>query len=288
MRRLDLRAPKRVSPARGARARRRGQRSAAWRLGRHLAPLGLALAFLAALGWLWQSGSVERRVKATITAAYRFSADLGFAVNDVLVEGRVRSDRAALLAALGVERGAPILALDPDTARARLEVLPWVARASVERRLPRMVYLKLVERQPLALWQLDGKVSVIDQNGEVIPGVPASSFTDLPLLVGEGAAEHAAPLLALLDSEPDFKPLIRAAIRVSGRRWNLRLVGDVDVRLPETDPAAAWVHFARLEREHGLLGRDVIAIDLRLPDRLVVRVAPGVEIGDRPEAGHNT
>ncbi len=288
MRRLELKAPKRVTSARGARARRRSQPRVDWRRGRRRVLLGLGLAALATFGWLWHSGWVERQVEASAAAAYRFSAGLGFTVDDVLVEGRFRSDRAALLAALGVKRGSPILALDPETAKTRLEALPWVGRASVERRLPHTLYLRLVERQPLALWQLDGKVSVIDQDGQVISGVPASSFADLPLLVGEGAAEHAAPLLALLEREPDLKPLVRAAIRVSGRRWNLQLVGGVDVRLPETDPAAAWVHFARLEREHGLLGRDVIAIDLRLPDRLVVRMAPGADFGDKPEAGRNT
>ena len=288
MRRLELKAPKRVTPARGARARRRSPPRVDWRRGRRLAPLGLGLAALATLGWLWHSGWLARQSDAAVAVAYQATADLGFAVDDVLVEGRLRSDRAAILASLGVERGSPILAFDPARAKARLEALPWIGRASVKRRLPRIVYLKLTERRPLALWQLDGKVSVIDQDGRVIPGVTASSFKDLPLVVGEGAAAHAADLLRLLDREPALKPLVHAAVRVGGRRWNLQLEGGVDVRLPETDTAAAWRHFARLEREHGLLGRDVIAIDLRLPDRLVVRMAPGAVLGEEPEAGRNT
>jgi cell division protein FtsQ len=222
-----------------------------------------------------------------VTAAYDASAGFGFAVDDVLVEGRVRSDSGAILKALGVERGTPILSIDPAAAQARLEALPWVSRAAVERRLPRIVYLRLTERRPMALWQLDGEISVIDQNGAVIPGVQSSRFAELPLVVGEGAAAHAAALLAMLDREPEFKPLVMAAVRVGSRRWNLRLRGGIDVRLPETEAAAAWAQFAKLEREHGLLARDVIAIDLRLPDRLVVRMAPDAKLGDEADTKRN-
>lgn len=256
---------------------------------RPLSLLGSSAVLLAGSAWLWHSGWVERQVEAGFAAAYQMTADAGFSVEDVLVEGRRRSDPAAILAALDVERGTPILALDPAEAQARLEALPWISRAAIERRLPRVVYLRLVEREPLALWQLDGKVSVIDQNGERIPGVRPSNFAGLPLVVGAGANEHAAALLAMLEREPELEGLVAASVRVAGRRWNLQLKGGVDVRLPESDASAAWSHFARIEREQRLLQRDVIAIDLRLPDRLVVRTAPGAALrDDETKPGRNT
>ncbi len=256
---------------------------------RLLSVFGLGGVLLAGTAWLWHSGWVARQAKAGLAVAYGMTADAGFSVEDVLVEGRRRTDPAAILAALDVERGTPILALDPAAARARLEALPWVSRAAIERRLPRMVYLRLVEREPLALWQLDGEVSVIDQNGERIPGIRSSNFAELPLVVGAGANEHAAALLAMLEREPDLNGLVAASVRVAGRRWNLRLNGGVDVRLPENDAGAAWSHFARIEREHRLLQRDVVAIDLRLPDRLVVRTAPGATVReDETKPGRNT
>ena len=239
--------------------------------------------------WLWQSGWLGRQADRIADAAFQLTADAGFAVDDVLVEGRRRTEPAAILAALRVQRGTPILAIDPGAARARLEALPWVRQATVERRLPKLVYIRLTERNPLALWQLDGKLSVIDRRGQVIPGVTAKQFARLPLVVGQGAPHHAAALVAMLDREPDLRPLVTAAVRVSGRRWNLHLRGGIDVRLPETDPAEAWVQLARLDREHGLLGRDVVAIDLRLPGRLVVRTAPDARIRNAvSKAGRNT
>jgi cell division protein FtsQ len=278
MRRLDLRAPRRPSKTRSGRTRGQGQgqgrgRRSPPRFGgpraRRNGTVALSLALLATLGWLWHSGWFGRQLEAAVTAAYDASAGFGFAVDDVLVEGRVRSDSGAILKALEVERGTPILSIDPAAAQARLEALPWVSRAAVERRLPRIVYLRLTERRPMALFQ-------------------SSRFAELPLVVGEGAAAHAAALLAMLDREPEFKPLVMAAVRVGSRRWNLRLRGGIDVRLPETEAAAAWAQFAKLEREHGLLARDVIAIDLRLPDRLVVRMAPDAKLGDEADAGRNT
>ena len=143
----------------------------------------------------------------------------------------------------------------------------------MQRRLPGIVYVQLVERRPMALWQLRGEFQVIDQDGETIPGAEAKRFANLPLVVGAGAPEHTRGLLALLDTQPALRDRVEAAVRVSDRRWNLRLKGGVDVRLPEEAAEAAWGQLARIDREHGLLARDVVMIDLRLPDRLIVRTA---------------
>lgn len=258
----------------GRRAARRKSRLAALRSPRALlTAAGLVLA--ATLAGLWTSGWIERQVMAAIDAGYRATARGGLAVADVLVEGRTRSDGAAILAALGVERGSPILALDLAAARARIEALPWVRSAALERRLPDTLFLRLEERRPFALWQLNGNLAVIDQDGAVIAGAPVQEYASLPLVVGPGANSHAKELVLLVESEPELKPLVTAAVRVGERRWNVRLKGGIDVRLPEAEASDAWSSLARLEREHGLLQHDVIAIDLRLPDRPVVRTAPG-------------
>lgn len=242
-----------------------------------------------ATAWLWQSGWFGRQLERVVAAAHQLTADAGFAVDDVLVEGRGRTSKSEILAALQVRRGTPILAVDPQVARSRLRALPWIGQAMVERRLPRLLYIRLTEREPFVLWQLDGKLTVVDRSGDVIPGVPAKQFAHLPLVVGQGAAEHAASLLDMLDREPELRTLVNAAVRVSGRRWNLHLKGGIEVRLPEADAAEAWSQFARIEREHSLLGRDVVAIDLRLPGRLVVRTAPDAQIENKlSKAGHNT
>src|SRR5581483_533549 len=153
----------------------------------------------------------------------------------------------------------------------RLESIPWVESSVVERRLPDTIFVRLVERQPLALWQHNGHFSVIAAKGEMIQD-EVGEFANLPIVVGDDAPPHAEALLLLLATEPDLQKRVTAAVRVGGRRWNLKLDNGIDVRLPEEDAASAWSRLAALERENQLLSRDVVAIDLRLPDRLIVRV----------------
>ena len=255
-----------------------------WRLLRWPSVGFATLCLLWGLVWIWQSGWVGRQMASLIDTAYESTADAGLAVDDVLVEGRNRTDPGAILTAVRVERGSPILAFDPHTAKAELEALPWVRTAMVERRLPDLVYVRLTEREPLAIWQLNGKLSVIDRTGRVIDGAQAERFATLPLVVGRDAPDHAAALLSVLDSEPELRTKVIAAVRVASRRWNVRLTGGIDVHLPESEPAAAWSHLARIERQRGVLGRDVVTIDLRLPDRLIVRTTPGAEINPVDDA----
>jgi len=201
---------------------------------------------------------------------------LGLTVSDISVEGRETTDRETILAALDAGPGTPILAVSPTRAKDQLEALPWVRTAVIERRLPGTIYVRLVERKPLALWQHGGKIELIDREGDVIPVVQLGQFASLPMVVGEGAPRHAAELLHLLASEPELAARVTAAIRVGDRRWNLRIDNAIDVLLPADEAANAWSQLARLERSSAILKRDLQSIDIRLPDRLVLRVSPEV------------
>lgn len=256
----------------GARKPKRGMRIAdtRWLWQRGGIVLAAVLVF-GGTGWLWSNGWIQRSLERTELALLAATADAGLELKDVLVEGRKRTERSVVLETLGVVRGQPILAFDPHAAKARLERLPWIRGATVERRLPDVIHVRLVERQPLARWQNQGRIAVIDRRGEVIPGADPKSFARLLVVVGEGAADRTPDLLAMLNGEPELRSRVSAAVWVRGRRWNLRLDDSIDVRLPEQDPGAAWAELARAQREHGVLRRDVAVVDLRLPDRLVVR-----------------
>jgi cell division protein FtsQ len=210
------------------------------------------------------------------------SAALGLRVADIRVEGRGTTDRATILAALGAGPGTPILAVDPVRAEKRLEALPWVSAAVIERHLPDTLYVRLVERTPLALWQHDGKLQLIDEAGAVIAVTRLDPFAKLMLVVGADAASHAAQLRAILAKEPDLDARVTAAVRVGGRRWNLRIDDRINVLLPAEDPGGAVAALARLERSSAILDREVEAVDMRLPDRLVVRVSPPTAKGAAP------
>ena len=238
----------------------------------------LILATVAGAVW-WGSQTLPRVYHNAVEDLLSFTAERGLRVDDVLVEGRTRSSRGAILSQLDVERGTPILEFSPTAARARLEKLPWVKSATVERRLPNIIYVQLHERRPLALWQTNAQMTVIDQSGDVMTGINAADFSTLPVVVGPDAPMRAHEILALIESEPLFKDKITAAVLVSGRRWNLRLENGVDIKLPEENPQAAWSAFNAVAPD--LMSSDVIAVDLRIPDRLIIRTADDISPGKK-------
>lgn len=276
-----------------AESAQRGNRRRAWprwarpafRLGLLAVPvLGLGLA-----GWqAWRDGvfaEVGDAVGETLVSA---AAGAGYALSDVLVEGRTETDRAAILGALGVRRGDPIFAINLDHARARLENLPWVDTAAVERRLPDLLYIRLTEREPMAVWQHERRFIVIDRDGRPLADAAEMArrgsrrLESLPHIVGANAPLHIPKLLVALGKVPELKTRVTAAVWVSDRRWDLRLDNGVTVRLPEDGMPLALRQLADSDANARVLDRDIVAIDLRQPDRMVLQtsstaVLPGRE-----------
>jgi cell division protein FtsQ len=203
---------------------------------------------------------------------------LGLRVDTIRIDGRQKTPEPLLRAALGVREGDSILGFSVADARARIETIAWVQAATVERRLPGEIVVQLVERRPFAVWQLDGKFTLVDRDGAMVADSDVATFADqLPLIVGPGAPKAAAALLDMLAGQPDIQTRVVAAVRVGDRRWNLRMNNGADVLLPEGAEVQALARLAQLQATHALLDRPLQAVDLRLPDRLVIRPA-----GDKP------
>lgn len=215
--------------------------------------------------------AVAEKAKSRLVA---WSGSLGIAVGEVLVEGRRETPAADVLAALQVRYGTPLFAFSPEDARARLLGIGWVQDARVERRLPGTIFVDLDERRPAAIWQNRGDFALVDTSGAVIGRDDVGRYPGLKLIVGEDAPAHFAALFETLNAEPDLASRMTAAVRVGGRRWNLKMSGGVTVLMPETGVAEAWAMLAKLEREGALLDRDIARIDLRSPDRMIVRLSP--------------
>lgn len=225
--------------------------------------------------WLWLAGGfsliADRSEKALLAA----SVQAGFSVSDVLVEGRVNADADVIKALLAVKKGDPIFAVDVGAAQAKMERIPWVKSAQVERRLPGTLYIGLTEREPLALWQHEKKLRLIDAAGSVIAESGLEKFSALPIVTGEKAPARAPEFLALLRAEPELFGRTEGASLIGGRRWDLKLKNGLEVSLPETDTALALRRVAKAQEEDKLLDKDITALDAREPDRLIVRTRPG-------------
>lgn len=198
---------------------------------------------------------------------------VGLPVREIRIEGRANTPEPLLRAALGIAKGDPILSFSVEGARQRIESLSSVAHVAVERRLPGTVYVRLVERRPFAIWQDQGHFVLIDRNGQVVDNEDVADFTELPLVVGAGAPAHAAALFDALAEVPEIRSRVAAAIRVAERRWNLQLRNGATVMLPQGEERPALHRLMQLQSSDLLLDRPLAVIDMRLPDRLVVRVA---------------
>lgn len=197
----------------------------------------------------------------------------GFRITTVSINGRKQLSQDEVLAIGGVTGRSSLLFLDATAVRDRLRANPWIADATVLKLYPGHLEIDIVERTAFALWQKDGKLAVIADDGAVLEPYLSRRFLTLPLVVGKGADTHARDFLALLARYPQVHSVTKAAVFVGQRRWNLRLKDGLDVRLPEHDVGNALAELSKLDKEDQLFSRDIVAIDMRLPDRLVVQLS---------------
>lgn len=199
---------------------------------------------------------------------------LGFSMNDIDVSGNRETTEIDVLQALWSTGAQSLPALDPDKAREALETMPWIETASVAKIYPDRVAIKLTERTPYALWQNGQELFIVDKQGRDIVPFPANRSSTLPLVVGAGAATHAAEFLDDMKALPALASRVRAYLRVGDRRWDLRLDNGVTIRLPEDKPIEAAAAVMKLDEKEKLLDRDILAVDMRLDDRMVIKLTP--------------
>jgi cell division protein FtsQ len=229
--------------------------------------LGAAFVFAVIRG-----GHGAEFAEAVLDARNALGNAAGFRIEAVAITGQTHVTEEELLVATGVTGNASLLFLDADAARARLKAIPWIADAQVRKLYPDRLEIAVTERQVFGLWQNEGTVSLIAGDGTVVGGLDRR-FAHLPLVVGKGANMRARALMEALEPFPSVREEMRAAVLVAERRWNLRMKNGVDIRLPEGDIAPALTRFVEMERNKKLLSRDIVAIDLRLPDRVTVRLS---------------
>jgi cell division protein FtsQ len=225
--------------------------------------------------YLWASGWVSQTSSRIERGFYTASADSGFRVESLVIEGRSNLDRNQLKALIDITPGDPIFATDLPDIEQKLEQVSWVKDALVERRLPDTLYINIKERDPLALWQKQGKLSVVDSEGVVLTDKNLDRFRDLPIIVGDEAPQRAPELVAMIQAEPALKARLESAKWIGGRRWDLFLKNGVAIRLPEDDQGQAIARLAKAQKNGGLMDRQIEAIDLRDPVRIVVQTKPG-------------
>jgi cell division protein FtsQ len=234
-----------------------------------------AVAFLAAAGAAgWQLGGHHDAMRQAHGGFRDIAARVfGFPVRVVDISGVKELTKEEVLAASGLSPANSLLFADLADVRARIKALPLVAEATVRKLYPDRVNIAIVEREPFALWQQDGAVKVVSVDGTVIDDLADQRYLRLPHVVGPNARFRVKEFQEILEGVPEFRPQVRAGILVSERRWTLKLLNGIDVKLPETGPVEALRQLARMDRESQVLSKDIIAVDLRAPGRVAFRLS---------------
>nr|WP_306431177.1 cell division protein FtsQ/DivIB [Rhizobium sp. L1K21] len=210
----------------------------------------------------------------TANTAEAVTSAAGFGLNNVKVSGNLQTSEIDILQQLGLSGSSSTLGLSVSEARSRLLGLPWVRDAEVRKVYPDTIEVKLDERTAFAIWQHGSDLSLIEENGSVIAPLHDSKFSVLPLFVGQDAETDAAEFERQISNWPEIKSRVKAFIRVSSRRWDLKLDNGVLIKLPEDNLARAMHVLSTLEDDQQLLERDIAAVDLRLEDRTTIELTP--------------
>lgn len=245
----------------------------------HAQRLGIIGAVLAGVvwvaAWIMLSGAGTTFNDWLHTKMLARTGEMGFRVANIYVEGRQYTDAQSLKSIINVEKGDPLFAFDVDEAQQLMQRLSWVKSADVKRLLPDTIYVGITERKPYALWQRQGRISVIDEEGVVLTDQRRPEFSKLVMLVGEGVPDEAKNFLTMLQAEPMLYNQTEAATLISGRRWDITLKNGIVVKLPEDDLGVALTRLAKAQMDDRLLEKDIAGVDLREANRLIIETKPG-------------
>ncbi len=198
---------------------------------------------------------------------------MGFGIEGVTIIGAKELSEDELLAASGITTRDSLPFLDAAAIRQRIADVPMVKDVSVRKLYPSRLVVEIEEREPYALWQKDGQVHVISKEGTPIDNIVDPRLSHKAFVVGEDANLRVPEFLKILENAGDLRDQVRAGVLIAGRRWNVKMESGLEIKLPESQPEAAFAKFAQMSRDMRILDKDLMSVDLRMPDRMVVRLS---------------
>lgn len=235
----------------------------------------LSIFVLAFVVVLLNTDMVAKKMVEISNDFYDYTAKAGFTLEDIVVTGREKTSQQEIMNAINLKRGDNFLKININTIKSNIEALPWVRKVVVKRLFfPNVLQVSIEERKVRSIWQLSEKFYPIDYDGKVIKAYFKPNKPIL-LIVGEGAPENVNALLEDISSSEVLLRRVKVANYISERRWNLVLddIKDgVTIKLPEENIKKAWKKLLKLDQTKGILKRKLTFIDLRLEDKVIVKL----------------
>jgi cell division protein FtsQ len=210
--------------------------------------------------WLWERTQNDRR----------------FAISSIDVSGLTHADAAAVESILAGFSGKNLFSLDLAVVRGKLREVPWIADAALEKKLPGELFVRVIERIPVALASAEGRLLYVDATGTPFaPLAPEAGNAELPII-------HATPGVELRRAVAFLERLRVTAPAAWGRVSEVTpvapdgyLVFDrllrTGVLLSERDATSKWDELYRIAAAEGFAAGSLEYADLRFAGRIVVK-----------------
>ena len=234
--------------------------------------------------WGYYSGFWAKKWNQLTTNVQSGLKDAGFTLNEVLITGRNRTpitdvcrifdipEESCL--GLNVPKGRVITTFDIQQIQESFKNLPWVKDVVVRRQLPDILYIDLVEKKPIALWQTNKKYYPLDEQGNPINAICPECSEYLLLVVGNNAPKQTPHLIEILEKHESIYNRIQSVKWVDNRRWDL-YIDDINngkkVLLPDLDLEESLNRLEELQKSKNVLDRQIELLDLRFDDRIIIK-----------------
>ncbi len=238
-------------------------------------PIIFSLTVIFIIGYfLYSHGYYEQFSSFIEEKEAHFSKSSGLVLKDIYLEGQHHTKDKEIIKVMNVKIGQPLVSLNIRKIKQNLEQLPWIKYAVVDRLYPSTLSIKVIERKPMALWQYENKLHLIDFTGTVIEESDLKQFSHLLLIVGEDAKSFTDDLVAILDYDQKIAAQVSSAIRIGQRRWNIRLKNGTEIKLPEHGAENAWKTLINLNKSNNILNSNLQTIDLRIEGKMYTTAKP--------------
>lgn len=189
-----------------------------------------------------------------------------FDVQQVRVENHARVSEADILESSDIKIGDSLFDLELYLIGRKIEEQPWIARADVERIFPDQVVIRVIERQPRAIIDLD-YLYYVDAGGDIFKMLEAGDLLDFPVISGIDRQ-------SLLEQDDKSIDCLRLALSLLDELEKRPLFNLEDVSQVHYDAQDGLIVHTQIGGVPVLMGRDGFAAKLDRLEKIFVDLEP--------------
>ena len=197
----------------------------------------------------------------------------GFKIENVLITGTRNLSNNYIKDTIKMYNYGSIFNIDISSIYNKIKQNTWVKKVSIEIVLPNIIKIKILENQPIAIWQNKKNNKLITANGDIIFDGNVNDFkNDFPIIKGNKSKENISSILKILETNQNFYQNIWSLTFINERRWDLHFNQGLVVRLPSKNIKKAWEKIIKLQKNYNVLNLRLTEIDLRNPKQILGKI----------------